>query len=289
MARRYFSQPMDNGATRPEGPCQLPDGAFAHLDSRGRRRLPINDEAHVRNALARFNQVVFDDEVARSRALARLLKAAKRYSIVPVGFITGQLRDRATAGKLPAGPVTFLFTDIEDSTGLLRQLGDRYAGLLADVRRLLRAAVRSSGGREVDSRADELFAVFEHAPAALAAALAIQRQAAAEAWPEERRVRLRVGLHTGEPTLAEGGYIGLAVHIAARVCSAAHGGQILLSFNSREAMDAGDLLAAGIGLRELGRYELQGLPAAETLFQVEVADLLAEFPPLRAVEVRPGQ
>ena len=280
---------MDNGATRPEGPCQLPDGAFAHLDSRGRRRLPINDEAHVRNALARFNQVVFDDEMARSRALARLLTAAKRYGIVPVGFITGQLRDRATARKLPAGLVTFLFTDIEDSTGHLRQLGDRYAGLLADVRRLLRAVVRSSGGREVDWRADELFAVFEHAPAALAAALAIQRQAAAEAWPEERPVRLRVGLHTGEPTLAEGGYVGLAVHIAARVCSAAHGGQILLSSNSRDAMDAGDRLAAGIGLRELGRYQLQGLPAAEALFQVEVADLLPEFPPLRAVEVRLGQ
>ena len=268
---------------------QLPDSAFAHIDSRGRRRLPINDEAHVRNALARFNQVVFDDEETRSRALERLLKAAKRYGLVPVGFITGQLRGQAKARKLPAGLVTFLFTDIEDSTGLLHLLGDRYGGLLADVRRLLRAVVRSSGGREVDSRADELFAVFERAPAALAAALAIQPRAAAQTWPEEGPVRLRVGLHTGEPTLAEGGYVGLAVHTAARVCSAAHGGQILLSSNSRDAMDAGDLVAAGIGLRELGRYELQGLPAAEALFQVEAADLLAEFPPLRAVLVQLGR
>ena len=268
---------------------QLPDSAFAHIDSRGRRRLPINDEAHVRNALARFNQVVFDDEETRSRALERLLKAAKRYGLVPVGFITGQLRGQAKARMLPAGLVTFLFTDIEDSTGLLHQLGDRYGGLLADVRRLLRAVVRSSGGREVDSRADELFAVFERAPAALAAALAIQRRAAAHTWPEEGPVRLRVGLHTGEPTLAEGGYVGLAVHTAARVCSAAHGGQILLSSNSRDAMDAGDLVAAGIGLRELGRYHLQGLPAAEALFQVEAADLLAEFPPLRAVLVQLGR
>ena len=265
---------------------KLPDSAFAHIDSTGRRRLPINDESHVRTALSRFNQVAFDDEEARSRALVRLLKAAKRHGIVPIGFMTGQLRAQATTRKLPAGLVTFLFTDIEDSTGLLRTLGDRYAGLLADVRRLLRAAVRSYGGREVDSRADELFAVFEHAPAALAAALAIQRQAAAKTWPEQRAVRLRMGLHSGEPTLAEDGYVGLAVHTAARVCSAAHGGQILISTATRRLMEAGELNAAGIAIRELGRYQLQGLPAAETLFQVEVADLSAEFPPLRAVEVR---
>ena len=268
---------------------KLPDSAFAHIDSTGRRRLPINDESHVRTALSRFNQVAFDDEEARSRALVRLLKAAKRHGIVPIGFMTGQLRAQATTRKLPAGLVTFLFTDIEDSTALLRTLGDRYAGLLADVRRLLRAAVRSYGGREVDSRADELFAVFEHAPAALAAALAIQRQAAAKTWPEQRAMRLRMGLHSGEPTLAEDGYVGLAVHTAARVCSAAHGGQILISTATRRLMEAGELIAAGIAIRELGRYQLQGLPAAETLFQVEVADLSAEFPPLRAVEVQLGR
>src|ERR1700674_5973605 len=126
---------------------RLPDSAFAYIDSRGRRRLPINDGAHVRNALARFNQTTFEDEAARDRARTRLLKAAKKYGIVPVGFITGQLRNVRIRGELearasevrtlPTGFVTFLFADIEDSTGLVRQLGDRYGGLLADARSLL--------------------------------------------------------------------------------------------------------------------------------------------------------
>src|SRR6266478_1637302 len=95
--------------------AQLPKSAFAYVDSRGRRRLPVNDESHVRNALARFNQTVFEGEEARSRALARLLRAAKRYGIVPVGFMTGQLRGRAARmAALPSGVVTFLLTDIED-------------------------------------------------------------------------------------------------------------------------------------------------------------------------------
>src|SRR5438128_1925712 len=116
---------------------QLPKSAFAYVDSKGRRRLPINDEPHVRNALARFNQVSFEDDAARERARKRLLNAAKKYRIVPVGFIDGQLRSertlrtRTTDGKtLPTGLVTFLLTDIEGSTALLRQLGDRYADLL---------------------------------------------------------------------------------------------------------------------------------------------------------------
>ena len=118
---------------------RLPDTAFAYIDSHGRRRLPVNDEAHVRNALARFNQIVFEDEAARSRALTRLLRAAKKYGIVPVGFMTGQLRNQASVAQLPSGVVTFLLTDIEDSTGLLEQLGARYTGLLAEVRRFLNA------------------------------------------------------------------------------------------------------------------------------------------------------
>src|SRR5712692_6239205 len=133
----------------------LPNSAFAYIDSRGRRRLPINDGAHVRNALARFNQTTFEDEAARDRARTRLLKAAKKYGIVPVGFITGQLRNARIRGEaearvsevrtLPTGFVTFLLADIEDSTALVRHLGDRYTVLLADVRGLLRRSVRKSG------------------------------------------------------------------------------------------------------------------------------------------------
>jgi len=261
---------------------RLPDSAFAYIDSRGRRRLPINDEPHVRNALARFNQTVFEDEDARNRALTKLLKAAKKHGIIPVGFMTGQLRARAAAVHLPSGVVTFLLTDIEDSTGLLRQLADRYAAFQADLRRFLRTTIRASGGREVDVRADELFAVFERPVAALEAAVAIQRRAATRAWPDDLSVRFRVGLHTGEPALAETGYVGLAVHTAARVCSAGHGGQILLSAAAREALEAGEPSEPGIRFRDLGRYQLQGLPAAQALFQVEARDLPADFPPLRA-------
>src|SRR5207247_4631759 len=136
--------------------AQLPAGAFAHIDSRGRRSLPINDEAHVRNALSRFNQTTFEDEAARDRARTKLLKAAKKYGIVPVGFMTGQLQNVRIRGEvearasdarsLPTGIVTFLLADIEDSTGLVRHLGDRYGAVLSDVRDLLRAAIHRSCG-----------------------------------------------------------------------------------------------------------------------------------------------
>jgi class 3 adenylate cyclase len=250
--------------------AQLPDSAFAYIDSGGRRRLPIHDQAHVRNALARFNQTRFESEAARDRARTRLLKAAKKYGIVPVGFITGQLtnvRERAEilareseVHLLPRGLVTFLFSDIEDSTGLLRQLGNRYARLLTESRKRLKDAVRSSGGQVVDMRADEMFAVFKRAPDALAAAIVIQRQAPPP-------VRIRVGLHTGRPTLTETGYVGIAVHMAARVCSAAHGGQIVVSRFTREAV--ADPPPSGVGFRDLGQHRLRGLSEAEQLFQVE--------------------
>jgi class 3 adenylate cyclase len=265
---------------------QLPDRAFAYIDSHGRRRLPINDEAHVRNALSRFNQTAFEDEAARDRARMRLLKAAKRYGIVPVGFMTGQLSTVRMRGvvearaaevrTLPTGFVTFLLADIEDSTGLVRHLGDAYGGLLADVRRLLRSAVLASGGREVDAKADELFAVFKQARAALDSALAIQRKVLAAAWPNDIQVRIRLGLHTGRPTLTDTGYVGLAVNTAARICFAAHGGQIVLSRAAREAIEASQ--PPGVGFRALGLHRLQGLPAPEALFQVEAADLLTDFP-----------
>ena len=267
----------------------LPDSAFAYVDSKGRRRLPINDEAHVRNALSRFNQTTFEDQAARDRARTRLLRAAKRYGILPVGFITGQLvtvrasaEVAAASGEalpLPTGRITFLLADIEDSTGLLQRLERRYRDVLGDVRKLLRAEVRASGGRVVDIRADELFAVFKQAAAALNAAVAIQRKMLGHAWPESAAVRVRIGLHTGRPTLTETGYVGLAVHVAARVCHAANGGQIVLSHSARDAIAA--TRPAGIDLRELGLHRLQGIPAPEALYQADAPDLPADFQALR--------
>jgi class 3 adenylate cyclase len=283
--------------------ARLPDSAFAYIDSAGNRRLPINDEAHVRNALSRFERVKFEDDAARERARKRLLNAAKKYGIVPVGFITGQLRSERTqaaadgaaiereriqgemhAGStdpasLPVGFVTFLLTDIEASTALLRTMGDAYGDLLADVRGIVRAAVVRGKGREVDARADEFFAVFEHAAPALDAAIRIQRALARRTWGEGQACRVRIGLHSGRPTLTDTGYIGLSVHAAARVCQAGHGGQILVSTRARRALR--DVMPSAVRLRSLGRHELPGLTRPETLYQVEADGLLSDFPPLR--------
>jgi class 3 adenylate cyclase len=261
--------------------ASLPDSAFAYIDSRGRRRLPINDAAHVRNALARFNQVVFEDEAARDKARTRLLRAASKHGVVPIGFVSAQLQPQR---KLPKGQVTFLLTDIEGSTELLARLDDRhaYASLLAAVRRAMRTAVRKAGGKEVDARADDLFAVFEQAPAALDAALAIQRAMYAGPWPDGIDVRVRIGVHTGRPTLTETGYVGLSVHKAARICNAAHGGQIVLSSAVHAAV--ADSLSDGVRLRSLGAWRFQGLRDSEEIFQVEAPGLRTDLPPLRSAE-----
>ena len=372
--------------------ARLPASAFAYIDGRGRRRLPIHDEAHVRNALARFSQVGFEDDTARERARTRLLNAAKKYGIVPVGFITGQLQSEqrhATAGRLvielgrteapgeleerlrrvlrdptltvlhwsdqsgayldgtgrplplpaeddarsvtylerqgrpmtalvhrravlddpdlaetvltavrfavdkerlrgqieatstdaaalPTGFVTLLMTDVEASTVLLRALGDRYGDLINGVRGAVRAAVLRASGREIDARADEFFAVFERAVDALAAAVAIQRALGVRRWPGDVTVRVRIGIHSGRPTLTDVGYIGLAVHTTARVCAAAHGGQIVVSGNTRAAV--GRAAPAGLRFRSLGRHRLAGLPATEPLFQLLAKGLRASFP-----------
>ncbi|MGH7392973.1 MAG: adenylate/guanylate cyclase domain-containing protein [Candidatus Rokuibacteriota bacterium] len=346
----------------------------------------------MRNALARFSQVVFENDIARERARKRLLNAAKKYRIVPVGFITGQLqseRRHATTGRLvielgrnpapgeleqrlrtvlrdptlavlhwsdasgayldgtgkpvplpaegerrgvthlerqgrpmtvlvhnptvlddadladtvlaavrfvvekerlhgriqatstdaaalPTGFVTLLMTDIEASTALLRRLGDSYGALLNDVRGMVRIAVLRASGREIDARADEFFAVFERPGTALMAAVAIQRALGNHTWPDELEVRVRVGIHSGRPTLTDVGYIGLAVHTTARLCSAAHGGQIVLSAATRAAI--GESAPSGIRFRRLGRHRLAGLPDAELLFQVQADGLLVDFP-----------
>jgi len=372
--------------------ARLPATAFAYVDSRGRRRLPIHDEAHVRNALARFSQVGFEDDDARERARTRLLNAAKKFGIVPVGFITGQLQSEkkhATAGRLvielgrhgspgeleqrlrrvlrdptlavlhwsdaagayldgagrpvplpaeedqrgvtylerqgrpttalvhdravlddpdladtvlaavrflvekerphgqiqatstdatalPTGFVTLMMSDIEGSTALLRELGDRYGALLNDVRGILRAAVSRASGREIDARADEFFAVFERPGAGIETAVAVQRALGARVWPDGVDVRVRIGIHSGRPTLTDVGYIGLAVHTTARVCSAAHGGQIIVSGDTRAAV--GEKPPTGVRFRSLGRHRLPGLPEPQALFQVQAEGLRAGFP-----------
>lgn len=262
--------------------ARLPNSAFAYVDARGQRRLPINDESHVRNALARFNQVAFEDAAARERARKRLLNAAKKYGILPIGFITSQLqseRKQATVAPLPKGFVTLLMTDIENSTALLHRLGDRYRYLLNNVRVILRTAVLRAGGREIDVRADEFFAAFKGAGRAVEAAVAIQHALDEQPWPDNQKVRVRAGIHSGRPTLTEFGYIGLTVNTVARVCSAAHGGQIVISRDTKAAI--GVSAPKSIRFRSLGRHRLPGLTNAVALFQVEADGLLDGFPPPR--------
>ena len=264
--------------------AKLPDRAFAYIDAEGRRRLPIHDEAHVRAALGRFERVRFEDDAARERARRRLLNAAKRYNIVPVGFITGQLRSERTArasdfSTYPRGSVTFLMTDIEGSTKLLRDLGDEYAGVLRDVRTVVRTAVRRCGGHKVDATGDEFLAVFERAGSALEAAIDLQRVMGSRAWPGGSEVRIRVGIHSGRPSLTETGYVGLAVHTVARVCAVGHGGQIVITAQAKTAFEGS--VPAGATFRSLGKQKLTGLPHPESLYQVKAKDLVARFPPLR--------
>jgi class 3 adenylate cyclase len=247
---------------------ELRDSDFAYVDSRGRRRLPIHDESHVRNALSRFNQVIFDDEAARTKARTRLLKAAKRYGIVPIGFMEGQLR--ATGPRsLPTGQVTFLLSDMVDSTGLLQQLGDVYPRVLADARRHIRTAVRRNAGREVDARGDEVLAVFTDARAAVAAALAVQSAMEGHVWPDGASVRLRIGLHSGRPTLTEAGYVGLAVHAVNRICGVAGSGKIVASAAVLAAV--GEAWPDDVTRRELGPTALRGVRDPVTLHEIRPA------------------
>ena len=262
----------------------LPNNAFAYIDSSGRRVLPIHDEAHVRNALARFSRVGFEDDTSRDRARMRLLKAAKKHGIMPLGFVGGQLRPDQ---KLPRGLVTFVLADIEGSTELLQRLGDGYGRVLVELRRLLRSAVRDGGGREIDARGDEYFAVFERADAAVGAAVAIQRLVRDHAWEGGAELRIRIGIHTGRPALNETGYLGLAVHTVARVCTSGHGGQVVVSSAARDALEG--QLPDGVALQSLGTWRLNGLRESTELLQVLAADLLTNFPPPRPVALAGSQ
>ena len=182
--------------------------------------------------------------------------------------------------ELPGGTITFLFTDIEGSTRLLKRLGgDYYKLLLAEHHDLFRALFVEHAGREVDTQGDAFFVVFRRAKDAVATALAAQRAVAAHSWPQQADVRVRMGIHTGEPARAAERYIGLGVHRAARICSVAHGGQILLSHATYAVLD--DEMLPDLRFRDLGEHTLKDLDRPERLYQLVVPDLPSDFPPLR--------
>jgi class 3 adenylate cyclase len=191
----------------------------------------------------------------------------------------------ASFSQLPKGTVTLLCTDIEGSTSLLQQMGELYPSMLSECRRLLRAAFHQYHGREVDTQGDAFFVAFARATDAVSAAVMAQRALAAHPWPEGVSVKVRIGLHTGEPQLSTEGYVGLDVHYAARVMSAAHGGQILLSVATRELVEKE--LPAELSLRDLGEHRLKDLQRPTHLFQVVIANLPADFPPLKTLDAHP--
>jgi YVTN family beta-propeller protein len=184
--------------------------------------------------------------------------------------------------ELPTGTVTFLFTDIEGSTQLVKRLRDAYGEVLAAHQTLLREAFERHGGQEIDTQGDALFVAFRRAKDAVSAAVDGQRALAGHAWPEGVEVRVRMGLHTAEPAVGGDRYTGLGVHRGARIMAAGHGGQILVSQATRAVVEDEGL--PGIELRDLGDHQLKDLDRPEHIFQVEAEGLHHDFPPLRAVE-----
>src|SRR2546429_5497062 len=169
---------------------------------------------------------------------------------------------------LPGGTVTFVFTDIEGSTRLLQELGDEgYGRVSGEHRRLVRESFGARGGTEIDTQGDAFFFSFARARDAVAAAVDAQRALAEHAWPRDSQVKVRMGLHTGEPTVGDEGYLGIDVVRAARICSAGHGGQILISETTRALL--GNQLPEGAVVSDLGEADLKDIQD-ERIFQVSV-------------------
>jgi len=184
-------------------------------------------------------------------------------------------------GELPTGTITMLFSDIEGSTALLGRLGDRYGAALSAQRAVLRAAIAGGRGREMGTEGDSFFVVFESAGDAVGCCVAAQRALAGHRWPGGVAVRVRMGLHSGEPARHEDGYVGLDVHRAARIAAAAHGGQVVLSDATR--LLAQSRLPAGVSVRDLGWHRLKDIEAPERIYQLTGPGLAERFPPLKSL------
>lgn len=187
----------------------------------------------------------------------------------------------ASQTSLPGGTVTLLFADVEGSTRLLHSLGDRFTPALARMRAIVREAAARRDGHEVDWAGDGVFLAFSRARDAVVAATEIQRTLAVEPWPPDEALRLRIGIHTGEPELGDEGYVGMDVVVAARICASAHGEQIVVSRATRDV--AGEDPLPDAAYRMLGRYRLKDIPTADQLFQIVAPGLREEFPPLRTL------
>ena len=193
------------------------------------------------------------------------------------------MADVDATDRLPAGTITFLFSDIEGSTELAAALGPSAYGLILEQhQRLLRDAFAQNGGVERGTEGDSFFVVFRDAPSAVAAAVSAQRSLAAHPWPSGGPVLVRMGLHTGQGVLGGDDYVGIDVNRAARIAAAAHGGQVLISDPTR-SLTTGSL-PDGVEVRDVGRHRLKGIPDREHIFQLTIADLPFDFPPIRSLD-----
>ena len=197
---------------------------------------------------------------------------------------SGQARatpEREDLPDVPRGTVTFLFTDIEGSTRLLEQLREGYATVLSDQRDILRAAFAHSNGLEIDTQGDAFFVAFSRAVDAINCVIEGQQGLVQHAWPQGAAVRVRMGLHTGEPIIGRTGYVGMDVHRAARIAAAGHGGQVLLSQTTRDLIYQD--LPPGTSLRALGEHKLKDIRFAQPLYQLDITGLPSEFAPLKTL------
>ncbi len=201
--------------------------------------------------------------------------------------MTNQPSSQLPVPDLPEGTVTFLFTDIEGSTQLLARLRDKYAILLEEHHKIMREAFTHWDGHEVDTQGDAFFVAFSRATQAVGAAVEAQRKLAEQAWQEGVVVKVRMGIHTGEPLSAVEGYVGMDVHRAARLAHVGHGGQVLLSETTAPLVV--DELPQGVALLDLGRHLLRDIHRPERITQLVIEGLQAEFPPLTSQEMLPPE
>ena len=189
---------------------------------------------------------------------------------------------------LPSGTVTFVFSDIEGSTGLLKRLGERYADLIAEHRRLVRETFEARDGVEIDTQGDSFFYAFARARDAVAASVDVQRAHADHAWPEGERVRVRIGLHTGEPAVGTDGYVGIDVVRAARLAATGKGGSILLSETTRALIGAS--LPDGVSVHALGERRLKDIDEPERIYELEIDGVeQAETAPAKTDDPTPDE
>jgi class 3 adenylate cyclase len=181
---------------------------------------------------------------------------------------------------LPIGTVTFVFSDVEGSTALLKRLGERYDDVLSAHRRLMRERFTEQGGVEIDTQGDAFFFAFPRARDAVTAAVEAQRAHAKHDWPDGVEVRVRMGLHTGEPALGSEGYLGLDVVRAARLCTAGSGGHVLLSESTRALV--GSSLPEGVSMFPLGERRLKDIDEPERVFELEIDGAAKPEAPVQA-------